>query len=237
VNLVKEENFCPLCGKKESRFIKGFCEECFLKKHPIAEFPKELEFFQCKSCQKIKLFGKMQPFDEQALSQFVGKKVKFKELESPTLDVSIKQPNEEKLTARIFAKGIIDKVPISFEEEIPLKAISFLCDACMRLQSQYFEAIIQLRGKNKKKVAKALKEIIASIESQGKKSTLAAVTEIVEKKNGFDLKVGSKKAAQNAVRKIQQKFNAETKTSSKLLGMDKKGKEKHRFTFLARLLD
>ena len=99
----------------------------------------------------------------------------------------------------------------------------------------YHEAIIQLRGEDKTELKKRLPNLIGFVESQKRGNSLAVVTEVSEKKTGFDLKVGSKKAAQNAARQMHLSFGAETKTSSKLIGKDKSGKEKHRFTFLVRI--
>ena len=111
------------------------------------------------------------------------------------------------------------------------------CDACMRLSSQYHEAIIQLRAKEggRKELKKMLPILVGFVEVMHSKNSLSAVTEVSEKKEGFDLKVGSKKAAQIAVRQMKNKFNAETKSSSVLNGVDKSGNEKYRFTFLVRV--
>jgi len=233
---MRGEDFCPLCGKTSGQFIKGLCRECFLKKHNPVEIPKSIEFEQCKACGKIKLFGKMIPFDREKLASVLEKKVHAKGLEKPTIHVSVSQ-TEQGLHAKALAKGIIDSVPLAFEKTIDLELLPFLCDACMKLSSQYHEAIIQLRPKAmaKAKLKALVPELIGFVESQRPGNSLAVVTEVGETGTGFDLKVGSKKAAQNAVRKMQAAFNAETKASSKLMGVDKKGREKKRFTFLVRV--
>jgi len=177
----------------------------------------------------------MLPLDKELLSQLVKRKIKTGDLEKPIVTVSI--PSLEKPSAKVVVKGFIDSVPLLFEEKVSLKTEPFQCDYCMKLLSQYHEAVIQLRSKTKTKKAlkPVLTQLLSLIESQKAKDSLAVVTEVREKKEGFDLKVGSKKAAYSAVRQLERGLGAETKASSTLRGVTKTGKEKRRFTFLLRV--
>ncbi len=234
---MKDENFCPLCGKEKGHFIKGLCEECFLKKHKLVEIPETISFEQCRTCGKTRLFGKMVVPTEEKLSLIVKKKVKVKDLENEAVDVKVSQASKGVFSAKVLVKGTIDDVSLFFEETVLLEPEFVQCDPCMRLSSQYHEAIIQLRSKDsdKKKLKELLPKLIDFVEAMHSKDSLAAVIDVSEKREGFDLKVGSKKAAQNAVRQMKAKFNAETKSSSVLNGVDKSGNEKYRFTFLVRV--
>ncbi len=234
---MQDENFCPLCGTKKGRFIKGLCKECFLKKYNLVEIPKTISFEQCSTCGKTKLFGKMLVPDSKNLALFVEKKVKIKNLADGEIHATVSLDEDGGFSAKVLAKGIIDNVPLSFEKEVLLEPEIVQCDACMRLSSQYHEAIIQLRAKEgeRKELKKMLPILIGFVEVMHSKNSLSSVTEVSEIKEGFDLKVGSKKAAQIAVRQMKNKFNAETKSSSVLNGVDKSGKEKYRFTFLVRV--
>ncbi len=234
---MKGENFCPLCGTKKGCFIKGLCEECFLKKHKLVEIPEPISFEQCRTCGKTKLFGKMVVVDPAKLALFVEKKIKITGLDNGELHAIVSIDQDGEFSAKVLVKGIIDNVPISFEKNVLLESMPVQCDACMRLSSQYHEAIIQLRAKEggQKDLNKFLPILIGFVEAMHSKNSLSAVTDVSKKREGFDLKVGSKKAAQIAVRQMKNKFNAETKSSSVLNGVDKSGKEKYRFTFLVRV--
>jgi len=234
---MKSENFCPLCGTEKGRFIKGLCKECFLKKHNVVEIPKTISFEQCKTCEKTKLFGKMVVPNSKNLALLVEKKVKIKNLNDSKVHATVLINEDGEFSAKVFVKGIIENVPLSFEEEILFEPKPVQCDACMRLSSQYHEAIIQLRAKEsgRKELKKFLPILIGFVEAMHSKNSLSSVSEVSEKREGFDLKVGSKKAAQIAVRQMKNKFNAETKSSSVLNGVDKSGNEKYRFTFLVRV--
>jgi len=232
---MRGEDFCPLCGRADGRFIKGLCEECFLKKHRLVEIPDAVEFEECRDCAKVRVSGKFVPFNEDSLKAIVEKKIKVKGLEQETVAVKISKDEEGFVFANVAVKGIAGNAPLFFEKEVRLEAKVVQCDSCMRLASQYHEAIIQLRGKGKKELKKMLDALVGFVKSQRARDGLAVVTEVSEEKTGYDLKVGSKKAAQNAARQMRLSFGAETKVSSKLLGRDKNGREKHRFTFLVRL--
>ena len=208
---MKSENFCPLCGNKKGRFIKGLCEDCFLKKHKLVEIPEPISFEQCRTCGKAKLFGKLVVPDQKNLALLVKKKVKINELDNAEVHATVSMIEDNEFSAKVHVKGIIDNVPLSFEKDVLFEPKSVQCDPCMRLSSQYHEAIIQLRAKEgtgKKELEAMLPKLIGFVEAMHSRDSLAAVTEVSEKREGFDLKVGSKKAAQNAVRQMKAKFNA-----------------------------
>lgn len=234
---MKGKNFCPLCGSEKARFIKGLCEQCFLKKNKVIEAPAAIQVAQCRDCGKTRIAGKTSEFDPEKISALVQKKVKVRDLEKSVVSVSVGENDEGQILARVLVKGIIDNVVLSFEKMVPIEMKPVQCDACMRLSSQYHAAMIQLRSKggNKKRLEEILPKVIAAVESSRSKDSLAVVIEVLKKREGFDLKVGSKKAAQNAVGMLKTEFGAETKFSTVLIGMNTSGKAKNRFIFLVRV--
>ncbi len=233
---MKGEDFCPICGKTNVQFVKGLCKDCFLKKNNPVGIPKEFSFEQCRSCSKIRISGKMLPFDEKLLAQALERKIKTTGLTDASKTVVVNE-EDEGFVAEVVVKGMVDKIPMLFEQSVPLKQVVIQCDPCMRLASQYHEAILQLRSKENDPAVtkKLLPKLIKLVEQQRKGNSLAVVTDVSKNRTGFDLKVGSKKAAQIAARQMQKDFGAETKSSSKLLGNDSSGVEKHRFTFLVKV--
>ena len=231
---MKSADFCPICGKTEARFIKGFCEECYQKKHALVEFPSSIEFGQCRQCAKIRVSQKMLPLDSGSLALIAEKSIKVHELENPVKSVSIKEDSGG-FFAEVAVKGTIDSVPMLFEKKIPLKPKPILCDACMRLSSQYFEAIIQIRGNDRQKLRQAFSLIKNFFNKSREKDSLAAITESSEKGGRIDLKIGSKKAAYHAAKLVEREFGAQIKVSKKLVGVDDNKQEKYRFTFLVRI--
>jgi nonsense-mediated mRNA decay protein 3 len=223
---MNSKDFCPLCGTEDARFIRGLCESCFLKKNTLVELPPVVRIVRCRDCGKTLMAGKASELDWPAISALVKKKVRVRDLET----------GDDGFAANVHVKGIIGGVSLSLERRVPIEFRLVQCDACMRISSQYHAAIVQLRAKHggKERLRGILKKAIAAAESAHSKDSLAVVTEVSEKKEGFDLKIGSKKAAQNAVSMLKKEFGAEIKFSTILIGMNTSGKEKHRFVFLVR---
>ncbi len=226
---MKDENFCPLCGKTDARFVKGLCLECFQKKHSLVEFPEKISFEQCTGCEKIRFRGKFVPLQKEALASVAEKSVKVKELEKAVVQAEVLE-GREGFSANFFVKGFVENVPIALEKTVPLEPVFVQCDACMRLSSQYHEAIVQIRSENPKLAERAAEAFMDSVNAQAKKDGLAAVTLVSEEKNGFDLKVGSRKSAKNGVKFLGKKFGAETKVSKKSLK-----RNRVRYTFSVRV--
>ena len=53
------DKFCPECGKTQGSFLKGFCFECYLKKHDLISVEPEIVVEECKACEKVKFKGKL----------------------------------------------------------------------------------------------------------------------------------------------------------------------------------
>jgi nonsense-mediated mRNA decay protein 3 len=227
--------FCPSCGSTKEPFIKGLCKKCFLKQNKLLSIPEEIKIEHCKFCNKIRLGGRWVEQSEEALKNFLVKKPKLKEFSDVELSVSL-EPLDETTIAKVKAVGIVDGNKISVEEETLLGSQETQCDPCMRMRSDYFEAKIQIRfdsptEKNRKEF---LEKIDKQLESLKPKDSLAAIAQVVYHKSGFDVVIGSNRATQKVVRKLAQIALGPVKKSSSLVGRDKAGKEKRRFTYCLR---
>ena len=116
-----------------------------------------------------------------------------------------------------------------------VKLTSTMCDSCMKLDAEYREAIIQLRGKDKEESGQLLKITLDLLNKERAKDSLSGASKRVELKTGFDLWVGSKKAAVKVSRYVAKLYDVKLKVSSKLIGAEKSGKRKYRFTFCVKL--
>jgi len=137
-----------------------------------------------------------------------------------------KSLGKNSLEVDVFISGFIHGVKA--EENHPLQIIKeiTICNLCKKKGSNYFEAIIQIRPKNKD----LLKFIKNDVEADGK--TFISMEE--EKKFGYDLHITSKNYLQSILPKIKKEFKAETKISATLFGK-KDGKDIYRVTLLVRL--
>ncbi|MBN2067940.1 MAG: hypothetical protein JW744_05725, partial [Candidatus Diapherotrites archaeon] len=200
--------FCPSCGKTEGSFIRGLCSSCFLKGPPVLILPERIELQFCRQCQKIRVFGKWQPLTSEALKQIAEKKSKANDLNDASITAEVLENPEagdfsgkgkKEVELAVTAKGFIESVPVLVEGKTKAVLLPGLCDACMRLKSDYFEAKIQLRGKQSRKMVQRLRVLIGSLK---KKDSLSAIVALEKDKNGFDALIGSKKAASIAARQL-----------------------------------
>lgn len=95
-------------------------------------------------------------------------------------------------------------------------------------KDQYYEAILQLRPKDKKVYDYILKQI--------KKRKNVYVSKRVELKTGVDLYMSDRRFTQALGKKLKKVFGGKIKLSRKLYGFDRvKGKKVYRVTVLFRL--
>ncbi|MBN1941353.1 MAG: hypothetical protein JW772_04185 [Candidatus Diapherotrites archaeon] len=222
--------FCPNCGTTKGPFFRGFCKKCFLKKNNLISVPEKILLERCKACGKIRVFGKWVSENPENIEKILLKQVKVL-LEKPEIKFEISDSGK----VIVSAKGFFENELAEVEAETSLDFAETRCDACMKLISYYHEAIIQIRGDNKKKLENALDEAREIIANESKRDSLSAIIDFKKSKNGFDLYIGSKRSAVRAARAIASKHNTSPIVSSKLVGVDKKGKQKKRLTYCVRI--
>lgn len=229
--------FCPKCGKETSRLVGSLCKDCFLKEKKPAEISKEIVFEQCKACSKVTFKRKWLESSAELLEALVLQALKNKMFDSFTSRIDFfEKPDGWKAVVEV--NGIVQGVKISQVLETFLKPKIVLCDACMRLKSNYFEATIQVRYSSRpseKEVRERLEEASVFLERLKVSDSLAQIAKVKELKNGFDLLIGSKRAAKQLAGFLARKSREKVKVSSTLAGIDKNGHEWSRFTYCVRL--
>ncbi len=228
--------FCPGCGSTKGPFYRGLCKDCFLHKKKVILLPEEIKIDHCKFCNKIRLSGKWLGQSELVLKRFLKKKAKISGLVDAKLSVSL-EPMKDHTFAIVKASGQIDSNKITIEAKTILKPIETQCDPCMRVRSDYSEATIQMRFSESTGLAereKALALLMGQIEGMQGRDPLSKVVHALENKKGFDVLVGSNKAAQSVVRKFEAKFGVKAIKSFKLAGTDHNGQRQRKFTYCIR---
>lgn len=233
------ERFCPRCGKETSELIKGFCRDCFLLGHEILIVEPELKFPRCKSCGKIRIKGAWFAESQKNLEDFLLSKMKLKEITNEKINLGMAPNADGSLSVQIRVSGTINEDKIEFEKEILLKPAIVLCDPCMRLVSDYHEAILQVRFAEKpsnERVESEIARINKMLEYEKRADSLSQAIKTTEATNGFDVYIGSAKAARRIAEALAKKAHTRVVSSSKLMGIDSKtGKANKRFTYCARV--
>lgn len=227
-------NFCPKCGTEKGPFIKGFCTKCFLEDNKLINIDKRFSIAKCKRCGKILVSGRWVKDNADNLTRFVLSKIKWYSMAKKSLDLEIvREAKGAKLYLNV--SGEIEGKPINATYESFIEYRFQYCDACLKISSSYHEAVIQIRFQDKsreKEVLFLVKEILAS---KLKEDTLAQIVKTIRRKNGYDLLIGSKKAAKLAVAELKKKYKAKIKVSPSLIGITKDGRNKIRYTYSVRI--
>ena len=231
------EKFCPKCGKDVESLIAGLCKDCFLEKKKPAELPARIEFEKCKACGKVKFKGKWLEESQEALKALALQGLRNKMFDSfkPSVEFFEKP---EGFKAVVSLEGKVQGVELSQRLESLLSAKTVLCDSCMKLKSNYFEATVQVRFEKKpsQEIFESLLESAdAFLRPLQRQDSLASIAKVQGLKNGMDLTVGSNRAAKRLAQFLASKSIEKVKVSSTLAGVDKSGHEKLRYTYCVRL--
>ncbi len=229
------KKFCPKCGKETNTLVDNICIDCFLEKKSLFDIDK-IKIYFCKHCLKLLLNNKWVNFNEESIAEEVGFQVKINsELKKPKVFVELEKKSNLDYEALVKVTGFISNNLVEKSKRINFQLRETTCDSCMRLNASYREAILQLRAK-KSVDANAMLELAKNLlEKEKAKDSLSGTSKIIETKNGFDLWVGSKKAAVKTSRELSRIYKVKPIVSKKLIGEEKSGERKYRHTFCIKL--
>lgn len=192
---------CAKCGKESK---EPLCDGCLASRNNLFDITNFSINF-CKICGK-----------GTELKRRVKSEIKTK---NTIDDVIISEKHVgNKVYLKVICKGKmdIDDRVIKKEEEknILVTVTKKMCDNCIKVSGNYYEAVVQARGDDAEKITKKTYDFL--------KEKIAAVEKI---KEGYDIRITDKKAAALAVRFLRQKHSVTE--SFKLVGK-KKGVELYR---------
>jgi nonsense-mediated mRNA decay protein 3 len=208
------ERVCPRCGALSGtkKFFGDFCEDCYLDTINL-KFPARIEIQVCKICGKARL-SKWGELNKTNLESIVKKNV---EGNYDSFHVSHLAGDQYEVTFLVSRGSNYFEVKRRFL----LKRNKSICEDCSRATSGYYEAIIQVRGRNAQRWAgKIMREL------RGR----TFVSKYLELNEGIDIYVGSKKEAAKALSALERKPT----TSDKLYGV-KDGRRVYRRTYCVRV--
>lgn len=209
---------CPRCGANSGvkKFIGAFCEDCFAERVQLS-LPRSIPISICKTCGRIRTV-KWEPLSRHSLEKLARREIKGK-----YENVRFIFPDSGEGTASavflVAAGDSFVEIPRQFE----LLHKKTQCEDCSRASSGYFEAIIQLRG-DEKKVERMCGRLSRSLQ----RSTF--INRIEEQKGGVDLYIGSNKETQELIEELG--IDAE---KSFTIGGVKDGRRVYRTTYCIRV--
>ena len=225
------ERFCAKCGKATEAVINGVCSDCYLKNHTLFEV-KDFEIEKCVKCGKAKVKGKWGSLSDDMLVTELTSKIKLgRGIDQAKIFVELIPITAEDYSSKITVEGFINDVLIKETKPFEFFLTKVSCDSCMKLVSNYREAIIQLRASSKEEVDAMVEVTKQLFVMESTKDSLAAIVKILQGKPGVDLWIGSKKGANRVVRKLEKLYKTNAVISKKLIGIAEGGSEKFRVTY------
>jgi NMD protein affecting ribosome stability and mRNA decay len=207
--------FCYECGGEE--FKDGLCKQHFAETHKLIELPPKIEIEKCSKCTTIKDRNKRVEWDpEKFFSKLAGMEVKLTE--------------EKKGKDLIYTVEVKGKTAGVERVETATTRIHFdvrICERCGKIASDYYEGILQLRGKFTDDVLNWIDEEI------GRSKDKMVFYRLKQVKGGVDVYLGSQRFLKRLAGKLSKKHKIRLVESFKQVTQIE-GREIRRRIILAR---
>lgn len=236
--------FCPECGKTDCELIEGICKDCFLKNFKLITIPEKIEVTICSHCNAKLNEGKWEEYnipEEEIIYRALERAIEINPLiENEEIDLEIIQMKGSIAETEIGIVAIVlgKEIQQHYKQNVRLKKT--VCPNCSKMNSGYYEAVIQLRTDEKElssdEIIKVDSLIKNFLESSFEKNKLAYLVQKDTIKEGIDYYIGSYKEGRKIANNIQSKFGGVIKESPRLVSQDKStGKGLYRIWISVRL--
>ncbi|HIH16765.1 MAG TPA: hypothetical protein HA252_05140 [Candidatus Diapherotrites archaeon] len=232
------KNFCPQCGSEQGPFVKNFCVKCFTQARQLLELPPVVELPHCPHCNKVRFREKWVGQSEADLQAILVSKARVRELASPRFSVELSPQENGTTQALVTVRGKMDGAEVAVQRLTLIKPLSGTCDSCMKLSSYYHESIVQLRfpkDLENDEVHGYRSLVKAELDRMREEDPLSGLIDSFVVPKGLDFFIGSKHAGKKLSLLLARKTHGKITRSFKLMGVNKSGKEKKRYTFCVRV--
>lgn len=251
------KRFCYRCGAIEedsTPLVQGLCQRCFAEENRLLRAPAELEVTICGRCGAYMLGKRWNQAAEgdavvNAAQATALSAIRLAHLtsagmrllrpgEAPEVELSI-EPKPKECVIEVRARGKVHELQVSpqvDEARIKFELKRITCDVCGLKSAHHYEAILQVRGeltrKKRSEVRSALERLA---DEEGKRERKAFISNIEERKEGLDFYVNPASLARQMAALLRSKFGARVRESAKLIGQTRDGRQKFKFSILAKL--
>lgn len=224
--------FCAKCGRvrdSSTPFIGNLCVKCFLEEYSVLEIPKEVTLHLCSKCLSYKFKGKWFPpksymlknvvFEvlEKELSQKI--KLKVKEL-NVYYSLTLPEKIGTRFTSTLKALVKAGKYSTVQEQTITVNISYEVCPNCSMKISKTYKALVQVRSVKtrlsyREKIL--ISNVLKGIEERN-------IVEIVELREGLDIKTTDTATARKIALKIKHKTGAKVRETHENIRRTREGK-------------
>ncbi len=221
--------FCPECGSTNKEMVKNICIDCFLKEFQMIELPRKIEVQICSHCNSKLEEGKWSdeflPEDE-IIYRALERNIKIAdEVENEIINLEIDQIKGTIAYCYVEVAGYVHGTEIEETHECELKILKTVCPSCSKIQSGYYETVIQFRADSRdikaEEYATANDIVERTLIKQSKNDKLAYCPQIAKLKEGYDYYIGSFKSGHKVAEALKEEFGGIIKESPRLISEDK----------------
>ena len=221
--------FCPECGSTDKEMVGDICIECFLKDFQMIELPKRIEVQICSHCNSKLEEGKWSDEflpEEEIIYRALERNIKIAdEVENEIINLEIDQIKGTLANCFVEVTGDVHGVQIEETHDSEVKILKTVCPTCSKVQSGYYETVIQFRADNREIKAeeydKANEIVERTLVKQSKSDKLAYCPQIAKLKEGYDYYIGSFKSGHKVADALKEEFGGIIKESPRLISEDK----------------
>ena len=221
--------FCIECGSENKQMVGEICIDCFLKEFEMIEIPKNINVEICSHCNSRLEEGKWSDSflpEEEIIYRALERNIKINDLvENEEINLEIDQIKGTIAECFVEVVGEVYGVAIDETHDTSVRILKTVCPSCSKLQSGYYEAVIQFRADNreiKREEYDKADEIVArTLEKQAKTDKLAYCPQIAKLKEGYDYYIGSLKTGRKVAEALKEEFGGIIKESPRLISEDK----------------
>ena len=221
--------FCIECGSENKKMVGEICIDCFLKEFEMIEIPKNISVEICSHCNSRLEEGKWSDSfipEEEIIYRALERNIKINELvENEEINLEIDQIKGTIAECYVEVVGDVYGVTIDETHDTSVRILKTVCPSCSKLQSGYYESVIQFRADNREikseEYDKADEIVARTLEKQVKTDKLAYCPQIAKLKEGYDYYIGSLKTGRKVAEALKDEFGGIIKESPRLISEDK----------------
>jgi len=225
---------CVLCGKEAE---SNLCPECYTARNDVVELA-DISITECPKCGNFKIAGRWKNISfEEVLEGELQRNIHIHP-EFKVIEVVLSEKEAGMgLSYKVTLKGEFMGIQHLKEKEVKVNIVKESCTRCNMESGGYYEAIIQLRAKDRKIDADEIDIVTEMLKTEREieeGNPKAFVSKVKELKEGVDYYIGSREMGRKVSRRIASELGANIKTTKKIAGRAE-GRDLFRFTYLVRL--
>ena len=221
--------FCPECGSTDKKMVGDICIDCFLKDFQMIELPERIEVQICSHCNSKLEEGKWsEEFipEEEIIYRALERNIKVAdEVSNEHVTIGIEQMKGTIAECSVEIIGEVEGTQIEETHETEVRILKTVCPTCSKVQSGYYESVIQFRSDKREIKAEEFEKADEIVErtliKQYPKDKLAYCPQIAKLKEGRDYYIGSLKSGRKVVEALKEEFGGIIKESPRLISEDK----------------